>query len=143
MNSLSQSNTSLSSILCLIIITLLKIYTKSSIVEVSLYSLRYINFIKLSIITSILSYTMPMRGSFDNSNLVMKSRVTIDHGCSRVGANQSNLYSLWYKCFTLAQVSYCLIYIVISQHIFSYIKSYIISSNVLVIPQCLTIFQLC
>ena len=73
--------------LCLITITLLKIYTKSSIVEVSLYSLRYTNFVRLSIITSILLYIMPMRGSFDSSSLVMKSRVTIDHGCSRVGAD--------------------------------------------------------
>ena len=70
-------------------------------VEASLYSLRYINFVKPSTITSILLYTMPMRGSFDNSSLVMKSRVTIDHGCSRVGADQSNLYSLWYEYFTL------------------------------------------
>ena len=71
----------------LVITTLLKIYTKSSIVEASLYSSSYINFVKLSIITSMLSYTMPMRGSFDNGSLVMKSRVTIDHGCSRVGAD--------------------------------------------------------
>ena len=102
MNSLSQSNISLSSILCLIITTLLKIYTKSSIVEASLYSLRYINFVKLSTITSILSYTMPMRGSFNNGNLVMKSRVTIDHGYSSVGTDQNSLYSLWYEYFTLA-----------------------------------------
>ena len=73
--------------LCLMITTLLKIYTKSSIVEASLYSLRYINFIKLSIITSILSYIMPMRGSFDNSSLVMKSRVTIDYGYSSIGTD--------------------------------------------------------
>ena len=45
------------------------------------------NFVKLSTITSILLYTMPMRGSFDNGSLVMKSRVTVDHGCSRVGAD--------------------------------------------------------
>ena len=56
-------------------------------VEASLYSSRYMNFVKLSIITSILSYVMPMRGSFDNGSLVMKSRVTIDHGCSRVGTD--------------------------------------------------------
>ena len=73
--------------LCLVIITLLKIYTKSSIVEASLYGLRYVNFIRLSIITSILLYTMPMRGSFDSSSLVIKSRATVDHGCSRVGAD--------------------------------------------------------
>ena len=76
-------------------------YTKSSIVEASLYSLRYTNFVKLSTITSILSYVMPMRGSFDNSSLVMKSRVTIDHGYSRVAADYSSLYSLWRECFTL------------------------------------------
>ena len=72
---------------CLIITTLLKMYTKSSIVEASLYGSRYVNFVKLSTITSILSYTMPMRGSFDNGSLVMKSRVTIDYGCSSAGAD--------------------------------------------------------
>ena len=56
-------------------------------VDISLYSSRYMNFVKLSIITSILSYTMPMRGSFDNSSLVMKSRVTINHGYSSIGAD--------------------------------------------------------
>ena len=73
--------------LCLVTTTLLKIYAKSSMVEVSLYSLRYMNFVRLSTITSILLYTMPMRGSFDSSSLVMKSRATIDHGYSRVGAD--------------------------------------------------------
>ena len=87
MNSLSRLDTSLLGIPCLIITTLLKIYTKSSIVEASLYGLRYTNFVKLSTITNILSYTMPMRGSFDNSSLVMKSRVTIDYGYSRVGTD--------------------------------------------------------
>ena len=87
MNSLSWSNTSLSSMLCLVITTLLKMYTKSSTVEASLYGSRYMNFVKLSTITSMLSYTMPMRGSFDNSSLVMKSRVTIDHGYSGAGVD--------------------------------------------------------
>ena len=73
--------------LCLITTTLLKMYTKSSVVEASLYSLRYMNFVRLSTITSILSYTMLVRGSFDSGSLVIKSRVTIDHGCSRVGAD--------------------------------------------------------
>ena len=86
---------------CLVITTLLKIYAKSSIVEASLYGLRYVNFVKLSIITSMLSYIVPMRGSFDNGSLVMKSRVTIDHGCSRVGADWSNPYGLWCECFAL------------------------------------------
>ena len=73
--------------LCLIITTLLKIYAKSSIVEASLYGSRYVNFVKLSTITSMLSYAMPMRGSFDNGSLVMKSRVTINHGYSSIGAD--------------------------------------------------------
>ena len=72
---------------CLVIMTLLKIYARSSIVDASLYSLRYMNFVKLSTITSMLSYVMPMRGSFDSGSLVMKSRATVDHGYSRVGAD--------------------------------------------------------
>ena len=94
MNSLSRLDTSLLGILYLIIITLLKIYTKSSMVEASLYGLRYINFVKLSTITSTLLYFISMRGSLDNGSLVMKSRVTIDYSCSRVGDDWSNLYSL-------------------------------------------------
>ena len=72
---------------CLAITTLLKIYARSSAVDASLYGSRYTNFVKLSTITNMLSYAMPMRGSFDNGSLVMKSRVTVDHGCSRAGAD--------------------------------------------------------
>ena len=94
MNSLSRSNTSLSSIPCLIITTLLKIYTKSSTVEAFLYGSRYANFVKLFTITSILSYNMSIRGSFDNDSLVMKSRATVNYSYSRVEADYSSLYSL-------------------------------------------------
>ena len=73
--------------LCLVITTLLKIYARSSIVDTSLYSSRYINFVKLSTITNMLLYVMPMRGSFDSGSLVMKSKVTIDYGCSSVEAD--------------------------------------------------------
>ena len=87
MNNSSLSNIILSSMLCLVMTTLLKIYAKSSMVDTSLYSLRYTNFVRLSTITSILSYNIPMRGSLDSGSLVIKSRATIDHGCSRVGAD--------------------------------------------------------
>ena len=56
-------------------------------VDVSLYSLRYINFVKLSTITNMLLYNIPMRGSSNSGSLVMKSRVTIDHSYLGVGAD--------------------------------------------------------
>ena len=65
----------LSNILCLIITTLLKIYTKSSTIDASLYGFKYIYFISIFIITNMLLYIVSIRGFFNINSLVIKSRV--------------------------------------------------------------------
>ena len=64
----------MSSILYLIITTLLKIYAKSSTVNTFLYGFKYIYFVSMFIITSILLYIIPIRGSLNMNSLVIKSR---------------------------------------------------------------------
>ena len=54
---------------------LLKIYIKSSTIDIFLYGLRYIYLISIFTITSMLLYVVPMRGSFDINSLVIKLRV--------------------------------------------------------------------
>ena len=65
----------LSNILYLIITTLLKIYTKSSTIDTSLYGFKYIYFISIFIITNILLYVVSIRDFFNINSLVIKSRV--------------------------------------------------------------------
>ena len=81
MNSLSLSNTILSSILYLIITILLKIYTKSSTINTSLYGFKYTYFVSIFTITSMLLYIIPIRGFFNIDSLVIKSRVIDNHTC--------------------------------------------------------------
>ena len=57
-------------------------YAKSSAVDASLYGLRYAYLVSVSTITSMLSYVVPVRGSFDVDSLVMKSRAIDNHACS-------------------------------------------------------------
>ena len=76
---MSLSNIILFSILYLTITTLLKIYTKSFAVNVSLYSFKYIYFVSIFTITSMLSYTISIRGSFNIDSLIIKSRATKDY----------------------------------------------------------------
>ena len=79
MNSLSLSNTILSSILYLIITILLKIYTKSSTMNTSLYDFKYTYFVSIFIITSMLLYIISIRGFFNIDSLVIKSRLIDNH----------------------------------------------------------------
>ena len=72
----------MSGILCQAITILLKIYAKSSAVNASLYGLRYAYLVSVFTITSILSYVVPVRGSFDVSSLVIKLRAIDDHAYS-------------------------------------------------------------
>ena len=89
MNNLSLSNTILSSILYLVITTLLKIYTKSSTMDIFLYSFKYVYFISMFIITSILLYIVSIRGFFNINSLVIKSRATNNYTYS----NSIDIYS--------------------------------------------------
>ena len=61
---------------------LLKMYVKSFAVDAFLYDLRYAYLVSVSTITSMLSYVVPMRGSFDVGSLVMKSRAIDDYAYS-------------------------------------------------------------
>ena len=76
MNSLSLLDIILSSILYLAITTLLKIYTRSSAMNTSLYSSKYTYLVSVSIITNILLYIAPIRGSFNVDSFVIKSKTT-------------------------------------------------------------------
>ena len=81
MNNLSLSNTILFSILYLTIITLLKIYTKSSTINAFLYSFKYIYFISVFIIINILLYIVSIRGFFNISSLIMKFKAINNYTC--------------------------------------------------------------
>ena len=72
MNSLSLFNIILFNILYFIIITLLKIYTKSFTIDTSLYDFKYIYFISIFTITNILLYIIFIRDSFNINSLVIK-----------------------------------------------------------------------
>ena len=54
-------------------------YTKSFIIDTSLYSFKYIYFVSVFIITSMLLYVIFIRGSFNIGSLIIKSRATKDY----------------------------------------------------------------
>ena len=58
---------------------LLKMYAKSSTIDASLYSLRYMYLVSVFTITSMLLYVMPMRDSFNINSLIIKLRAINDH----------------------------------------------------------------
>ena len=75
--------------LCRTITTLLKIYTKSSTVDTSLYDSKYIYLVRVFTITSMLLYVVPIRGFFDVDSLVIKLRAIDNHAYS----NKTEIYS--------------------------------------------------
>ena len=64
-------------------------YTKSFAIDASLYGLRYAYLVSVSTITSMLSYVVSVRGFFDVSSLVIKSRAINNYAYS----NNIGVYS--------------------------------------------------
>ena len=54
-------------------ISLINVYVRASALLASLNGISRANFVSLSLITKILLYTVPVRGSFNNSSLIIKS----------------------------------------------------------------------
>ena len=57
-------------------------YTKSSTIDASLYSSRYVYLVSISTITNMLSYIVSIRGSFNVDSLVIKLRAINDYAYS-------------------------------------------------------------
>ena len=72
---------------------MLKIYAKFITINAFLYNLRYVYLISIFTITSILSYIVPMRDSFDISSLVIKLRAINDY----IYFNNIEIYSFFIK----------------------------------------------
>ena len=64
--------------------SLINVYIRALALLTSLNDISRANFISLSLITKILSYTIPVRGSFNNSSLIIKSIVINDHALSGI-----------------------------------------------------------
>jgi len=64
--------------------SLINVYIRALALLTSLNGISRANFISLSLITKILSYTVPVRGSFDNSSLIIKSIVINDYTLSGI-----------------------------------------------------------
>ena len=64
--------------------SLINVYIRALALLTSLNGISRANFISLSLITKILSYTVPVRGSFDNSSLIIKSIAINDYTLSGI-----------------------------------------------------------
>ena len=142
-NSLSRSDIIVFSIPYCIIIVLKSTYTRSSAVDASLYSIKYLYFIVLSLITSMLSYSTFVSGSSNGKSLTIKLSIIVSHALSRVDSDCSRPYGLCRNDLDFAQVSHSLMYFSISFRSFSQTKSRVISSIVLLISGWPTIFSSC
>ena len=64
--------------------SLINVYIRALALLTSLNDISRANFISLSLITKILSYTVPVRGSFNNSSLIIKSIAINDYTLSSI-----------------------------------------------------------
>src|SRR6266702_5019324 len=94
MNLRSQSNIIFTSALCCINISFIYTSDKFFADISSIYSIKYPHLVALSTITNILLYSCPITGSFDFSNLTMKSHEITSHGPLGVLTGYNIPYSL-------------------------------------------------
>ena len=67
--------------------SLINVYIRALALLTSLNGISRANFISLSLITKILSYIVPVRGSFNNSSLIIKSIVINNYALSGIAGD--------------------------------------------------------
>src|SRR5438552_559726 len=85
------------------------LYAKPLAIIISFISLKYAYLVNHSIITSMLSYFHSMLGSYNYSNFMMKSIITLFHTSYGGGRGYSNLYSLCLSFLFIPHFTYALI----------------------------------